>query len=102
MLSDSTPRTPCSRARSSGQKEHGPGVAPLPAAGPVSAPHGRGSLAAVLEGRSPDRAGEKSACLSDSLQQARGDAPGGSAHGTLPEMLAALHRDAKQIIISKK
>lgn len=62
----------------------------------------RGSLAAVLEGGSPVRAGEKPTCLSDSLQQTPGDAPGGSAHGALPEMLAALHRDAKLIIIFKK
>lgn len=62
----------------------------------------RGSLAAVLEGRSPVRAGEKPTCLSDSLQQTPGDAPGGSAHGALPETLAALHRDAKLIIIFKK
>lgn len=62
----------------------------------------RGSVAAVLEGRSPVRAGEKPTCLSDSLQQTPGDAPGGSAHGALPETLAALHRDAKLIIIFKK
>lgn len=41
-------------------------------------------------------------CLSDSLERARGDASGGSAHGTLPETLAALHCDAKLIIIFKK
>lgn len=69
-LGDSTPSTPARRGAAGHmrrQEEHGPCLAPVPAAGPGSAQGGHrtasGSLADTLEGRNPVRAGEKSASV---------------------------------------